>query len=125
MRVVQILNMALLRDWQIVFGDEPGPAGTAEPGPSEVIIAFAAQEDWPEEVRPPEGEDIGLALPRYGLYATGDPDRPFNLEITGGRIWIDPTRTEGATSGWASLPTSSFMSSGEPIPTRRGSPTAS
>ena len=94
-RVVQILNMALLRDWQIVFGDEPGPAGTAEPGPSEVIIAFAAQEDWPEEVRPPEGEDIGLALPRYGLYATGDPDRPFNLEITGGRIWIDPTRTEG------------------------------
>ena len=94
-RVVQILNMALLRDWQIVFGDEPGPAGTAEPGPSEVIIAFAAQEDWPEEVRPPEGEAIGLALPRYGLYATGDPDRPFNLEITGGRIWIDPTRTEG------------------------------
>ena len=94
-RVVQILNMALPRDWQIGFGDEPGPAGTAEPGPSEIIIAFAAQEDWPEEVRPPEGEDIGLALPRYGLYATGDPDRPFNLEITGGRIWIDPTRTEG------------------------------
>ena len=94
-RVVQILNMALPRDWQIGFGDEPGPAGTAELGPSEVIIAFAAQEDWPEEVRPPEGEDIGLALPGYELYATGDPDRPFNLEITGGRIWIDPTRTEG------------------------------
>ena len=94
-RVVQILNMALPRDWQIGFGDEPGPAGTAEPSPSEVIIAFAAQEDWPEEVRPPEGGNIGLALPRYELYATGDPDRPFNLEITGGRIWIDPTRTEG------------------------------
>ena len=30
-----------------------------------------------------------------------------------------------ATSGWASLPTSSFMSSGASIPTRHGSPTAS
>ena len=30
-----------------------------------------------------------------------------------------------ATSAWASLPTSSFMSSGASIPTRHGSPTAS
>ena len=94
-RVVQLLNMALPRDWQIGFGDEPGTAGTTDPGPSEIIIAFAAQENWPAEVRPPEGEDIGLALPSYELYATGDPDRPFNLQITGGRIWIDPMRTEG------------------------------
>ena len=96
-RVVQLLNMALPRDWQIGFGEEPGPAGTADPGPFEIIIAFAAQEGWPAEVRPPEreGEDIGLAQPRYEPYATGDPDKPFNLEITGGRIWVDPTRTEG------------------------------
>ena len=96
-RVVQLLNMALPRDWQIGFGEEPGPAGTADPGPFEIIIEFAAQEDWPAEVRPPEseGEDIGLAQPGYELYATGDPDKPFNLEITGGRIWVDPTRTEG------------------------------
>ena len=94
-RVVQILNMALPRDWQIGFGDEPGTAGTTDPDPSEIIIAFAAQENWPAELRPPEGEDIGLALPSYELYATGDPDRPFNLQITGGRIWIDPMRTEG------------------------------
>ena len=95
-RVVQLMNTALPRDWQIGFGEEPGATGTADPGPSEVIIAFAAQEDWPDEVRPPVGEDIGLALPRFELYATGNPDRPFNLEITGGRIWIDPTRTECA-----------------------------
>ena len=96
-RVVQLLNMALPRDWQIGFGDEPGPAGTADPGPFEIIIAFAAQEDWPAEVQPPEGEgeDIGLALPRYEFYATGDPHRPYSIEIIGGRIWIDPTRTEG------------------------------
>ena len=86
-RVVQILNMALPRDWQIGFSNEPGP--------SEVIITFAAQESWPEEVRPPEGEDIGLALPNYEIYATGDPDRPFSIEITGGQIWIDPTLTKG------------------------------
>ena len=85
-RVVQLLNMALPRDWQIGFDDEPGTAGTTDPSPSEIIIAFAAQENWPAEVRPPEGEDIGLALPSYELYATGDPDRPFNLQITGGRI---------------------------------------
>ena len=90
------MNIALPQDWQIGFGEEPGATGTTDPGPSEVIIAFAAQEDWPDEVRPPEGEDIGLALPRFELYATGNPDRPFNLESTGGRIWIDPTRTEGA-----------------------------
>ena len=96
-RVVQLLNMALPRDWQIGFSDEPDPPGTADPGPSEIIIAFAAQEDWPAEIRPPEGEDedIGLALPRYEFYATGDPQRPFSLEITGGRVWVDPTRTEG------------------------------
>ena len=94
-RVVQLLNMALPRDWQIGFGDEPGPAGTADPGPSEIIIAFAAQENWPAGVQPPEDEDIGLAQPRYEIQATGDPRRPFDLLITGGRIWIDPTRTGG------------------------------
>ena len=94
-RVVQILNMSLPGDWQLGFAHEPGAAGTSDPGPSEIIIAFAAQEEWPDDVQPPEGEDIGLALPRYGFYATGDPERPYNIEITGGRIWIDPTRTEG------------------------------
>ena len=94
-RVVQLLNMALPRDWQIGFGEEPGPAGATEPAASEIIIAFAAQEDWPAEFRLRGGEDIGLALPSYGFFPTGDPDRPFILEITGGRIWIDPTRTEG------------------------------
>ena len=58
-RVVQLLNMALPRDWQIGFGDEPGPAGTTDPARSEIIIAFAAQEDWPAEVRPPEALVIG------------------------------------------------------------------
>ena len=90
--VVQLLNMALPRDWQIKFGDE---AGTADLAPSEITIAFAVQEDWPAEFRPPEGEDIGLAMPRYEFYATADLDRPFNIEITGGQIWIDPTRHRG------------------------------
>ena len=94
-RVVQLLNMSLPREWQIGFGDEPGPPGNTDPGPSEIIIAFAAQEDWPAEVQPPEGEGIGLAQARYEIVATGDPRRPFDLEITGGRIWIDPTRTGG------------------------------
>ena len=96
-RVVQLLNIALPREWQIGFGEEPGPAGSADPGPLEIIIAFAAQEDWPAEVQPleSEGDDIGLAEPRYAIHATGDPNRPFSLQITGGRIWVDPTRTEG------------------------------
>ena len=99
-RVVQLLNMALpARDWQIGFGNEPGAPGTADPASSEIIITFAAQEDWPDELRPPEGPpeggSIGLAVPLFEIYATGDPERPWNLQITGGRIWIDPTRTEG------------------------------
>ena len=98
-RVVQLLNMALPRDWQIGFGNEPGAAGTADLASSEIIITFAALEDWPDEVippgGPPEGGGIGLAVPLFDLYATGDPERPWNLQITGGRIWIDPTRTEG------------------------------
>ena len=95
-RVVQLLNMALPRGWQIGVSDEPGAAGTTDPGPLEILVAFAAQEDWPHELRSPENGDIGLALPRFELHATGDPDRPFHIEITGGRIWIDPTRTDGA-----------------------------
>ena len=98
-RVVQLLNTALPRDWQIGLGNEPGAAGTADPAPSEIIITFAALEDWPDEVippgGPPEGGGIGLAVPLLEIYATGDPERPWNLQITGGRIWIDPTRTEG------------------------------
>ena len=98
-RVVQLLNMALPQDWQIGFADEPGTLGTTAPVSSEIIITFAALEEWPEGVvppqGPPEGGGIGLAVPLLEIYATGDPERPWTLQITGGRIWIDPMRTEG------------------------------
>ena len=73
------------------------PAG-AETGSDEQLFPDGLL-DWPDEVIPPggplEGGGIGLAVPLFDLYATGDPERPWNLQITGGRIWIDPTRTEG------------------------------
>ena len=58
-RVVQLLNMALPRDWQIGFGNEPGAAGTADPASSEIIITLAAQEDWPDELPAPRGAPRG------------------------------------------------------------------
>ena len=52
-----------------------------DPGPAEIIIAFAAQEDWPEEVRPVlrprrcatgfgDSLDNALAESIIGLYKT-------------------------------------------------------
>ena len=72
-RVVQAINAALPRDWQLRFSPEPPPA--EEPGPldGEILVTFAPQEDWPAEAMPPTGEGIGLAEPRYNFLPTGDP----------------------------------------------------
>ena len=94
-RVVQAINAALPRDWQLGFSPDPAPAGTLQPADGEILVAFARQEDWPTDAVPPYGEDIGLADPKYSIEQTGDPELPFRIEITAGRVFVDHTQTSG------------------------------
>ena len=95
LRVVQTINAALPWDWQLGFSRERPPADGTMPSHGEILVEFAPGEAWSDLGTPPEGEDIGLALPQYAIEATGDPRAPFRFEIVAGRIWVDPTRTSG------------------------------
>ena len=94
-RVVQAINAALPVDWQLEVNRDPAPAGTVTPSDGEILVVFAREEDWPLEAAPPIEENIGLAEPLYTIAPTGDPNAPFRIEIGGGRVFVDHTRTEG------------------------------
>ena len=94
-RAVQAINAALPRDWQLDFGSDPAPAGTVMPSSGEILVTFARQEDWPAGAVPPHGEDIGLSEPLYAPILTGDPPTLTGIEIDGGLVLVDHTRTEG------------------------------
>ena len=92
-RVVQAINAALPRDWQLRVGDEAANDNPLGPPDGEIVVTFALQEDWPLEAS--DGEDIGLAEPRYGIVPMTDPSAPLAIEIVAGQVWVDPTQTEG------------------------------
>ena len=94
-RVVQAINAALPVDWQLEVNRDPAPAGTVTPSDGEILVVFAREEDWPLEAAPPIAENIGLAEPLFTIAPTGDPNAPFRIEIGGGRVFVDHTRTEG------------------------------
>ena len=94
-RVVQAINAALPKDWQLRFNPDPAPAGAVTPSDGEILVTYARQEDWPPEAMPPGGEEIGVAEPLPTLVPTGDPEMPFRIEIAAGRVFVDHTRTEG------------------------------
>ena len=94
-RVVQAINAALPVDWQLEVNRDPAPAGTVTPSEGEILVVFAREEDWPQEAAPPIDENIGLAEPLFAVVPTEDPDAPFRIEIGGGRVFVDHTRTEG------------------------------
>ena len=94
-RVVQVINAALPVDWQLEVNRDPAPAGTVTPSDGEILVVFAREEDWSQEAAPPIDENIGLAEPLFTIAPTGDPDAPFRIEIGGGRVFVDHTRTEG------------------------------
>ena len=94
-RVVQAINAALPRDWQLEFSPDPAPAGAIQLPDGEILVTFVRQEEWPTEAMPPEDEGIGLAESRYAIVPTGDPAAPPRFEIVAGRVLVDHTRTEG------------------------------
>ena len=96
-RVVQLINAALPPAWQLQFSREPGPVGMLGVPDGEIFVEFAAQEDWPHTDTPPTSEEIhiGLAQPYYRIVPDGDAKAPFKIEIIGGQVWVDPTRTHG------------------------------
>ena len=94
-RVVQAINAALPRDWQLAIGRGAAPAGPSDPPDGEIVVEFARHEDWPASDMPPVEEHIGLALPRYAIVQTGDPASPLSIRIVAGRVLVDPVRTGG------------------------------
>ncbi len=94
-RVVQAINAALPREWQLRFNPDPMPSGSLVPGNGEILVTFAPQAKWQAEAIPPADGDIGLAEPRYAILPTGEPEVPFGIEIVAGRVWVDPTQIEG------------------------------
>ena len=94
-RVVQAINAALPEDWQLALSPDPAPADALEAADGEILVRFARQEDWQTDAVPPDGEDIGLAEPKHSIEQTGDPAAPLKIEIAGGRILVDHTRTSG------------------------------
>ena len=98
-RVVQLINAALPEDWQLQFSLEPESGGMVGPADGEILVEFAAQEDWPHPDTPRTGEEeeihIGLAQPRYGIVPAEDPGTPWKFKIIAGQVWVDPTRTSG------------------------------
>ena len=94
-RVVQAINAALPQGWQLGFDPEPLPAGTTDVTDREILVTFARQADWLAETVSPTDEDIGLAEPQYEITLTGNPEIPWGIEIVAGRVWVDPTLTEG------------------------------
>ena len=94
-RVVQAINTALPRAWQLRFSPDPIAADAPAPADGEILVTFAPQERWPAEAVPPDDEGIGLAEPRYAIVPTGDVEVPWTIEIVAGRVWVDPSQTEG------------------------------
>ena len=94
-RVVQSINAALPRDWQLGFASALPSADAPVPPDGEILVTFAPQAEWPFEAAPPTPENIGIADPRYTIVPTEDPASPFEIEIIAGRVFVDPTRTEG------------------------------
>ena len=94
-RVVQAINAALPREWQLRFGADPMPTVAPAPADGEILVAFAPQADWSTDAIPPMDEDLGLAVPRYAILPTGNPLMPWRIEIVAGRVWVDPSQTEG------------------------------
>ena len=94
-RVVQEVNAALPPEWRLRFSPEPLPAGTPVPADGEILVTFAPQNDWASDAVSPVDKDIGLAEPRYRIAPTRDPKAPWSIEIVAGRVWVDPSQTEG------------------------------
>ena len=94
-RVVQSINAALSPSWQLGFAAGPFTADAPGPPDGEILVTFAPQAQWPFEAAPPTPEDIGIAEPRYSIVPTGNPAAPYGVELVAGRVFVDPTRTEG------------------------------
>ncbi|MYD93285.1 MAG: hypothetical protein F4Y02_06265 [Chloroflexi bacterium] len=94
-RVVQAINAALPSEWQLRFGPDPLAAVAPTPADGEILVTFAPQANWAAEAVPPDDESIGLAEPRYAIMPTEDPEVPWRIEIVAGRVWVDPSQTEG------------------------------
>ena len=94
-RVVQAINAALPRAWQLRFGPDPIAGIAPAPADGEILVTFAPQASWTAEAIPSVERGIGLAEPRYAILPTGDPEVPWTIEIVAGRVWVDPSQTGG------------------------------
>jgi len=62
-RVVQAINSALPRAWQLRFSPDPAATVARAPADGEILVTFAPQASWAAEAVPPDDEGVGLAEP--------------------------------------------------------------
>ena len=96
-RVVQAINAALPRDWQLGFSHDPATADNIGSPEGKILVRFALQIEWPRGIGSPTGKDVGVALPTYRALPTGDPEAPVRFEIVAGRVFVDHTHTHTHT----------------------------
>ena len=83
--VIGILNDSLPRDWQLKEGVDraSAPVGKQDPPSGEIVVTFAAWEDWPDHIKTTGGCEDAVGCAEYRPYYLDDG------ELTGGNVWID------------------------------------
>ena len=89
-RAVQFINAALPHDWQLEFSSTPGPAGIHRPSDGDILVEFAAHEDWPHP--DPPANLAGLASTWSRSILSSNNQKPTNT-IVAAHLWIDHERT--------------------------------
>ena len=93
-RAVQLINASLPYDWRLRISADPGPDDLFRPDDGEVLVEFAALEEWSHPDEQP-AERVGLA--RWwaeGVRAQEAP-HPWIFTTVSGHVWIDHTRRTG------------------------------
>ena len=93
-RAVQLINASLPRDWRLRVSDELGPSDMFRPADGEILVEFAALEEWSHPDEQPDGR-VGLA--RWwseGVRAQEAPHLWIFTTVTA-HVWVDHTRRTG------------------------------
>ena len=93
-RAVQLINASLPSDWRLRVSDEPGLSDIFRPADGEILVEFAALDDWSHPDEQPDGR-VGLA--RWWSEGVRAEEAPHLWKFTtvSAHVWVDHTRRTG------------------------------